>query len=875
MNIAAWRRTFLLCGALLGLSIQSHAYAQSSPDDTCRNEIDEAERADKTGPLAVYQPEDETILIEIKKDDLEKEFIFANYVDRGVAPYVGQYAEPRLITFRLNGKKIDIIEKDSVGFFKNGGALSRTQALTMSDSVVGSLDLHECRPANSYFAQIDQSILTTLSSEFLDGFYGGSQMAAELKDWRTFSDNISFISEHRMSGSPDPYSDSSGTNFSIRIRHILLQRPEGNFKSRREDSRVGYFTVSRRDLGDINQLRPDAYIHRWRLEKKNPDADLSEPVKPIVFWIENTTPEKFRPYIRQGVLAWNEAFRAAGFLNAVEVYEQPADAGWEAGDISKNVIRWQSSYHARSNFGVAPAIHDPITGEILGADILMNYAGIGDYVDDWARLSGKESFTQPGDAARLRAQQRGVQLSQPAPNKISNNTLLNIEAPVSHLEDAYILASLVENSQKLSKKRAYAPSVEKIQSPTTAPDRMENTLVSETHGASGGAAAEELGFAERMVKEVIIQLTMHEVGHTLGLSHNFRGSRWRSMDEIFDSEKTMGAISASVMDYIPINFSPIGVEQGDFANTRLGPYDIWAIEFGYRSDLDEAKRNDLLKRAVKPENAFSVRIFGNDPQTLLNDLTNAPIEYAKTRIEFASEATRLASRNDAFKERNQYLSLFQELSGQIILAVHAISTQSAPFTSDVAQVGDEPSDLYQTVTARSKAEQKEAIKALGDLVFSADALPFAEEFVFRLGDRFYAAETLRVNAKRTAMFELMNERLLILRHRAGEYGVAYSSTELLFDLKHAVFGFDLNPLGRPGKNRRDQQIMFANYLAELINDGSDMYDDHYGREGYHRSIVSAHARPVRNALLRDLMIPTPWAPKEVRAHRQELRAILK
>lgn len=879
MKKAAYHRALYWCGVILGLSAQSLSLAQPIAGADCRSEIEKADRVDKSGPLAVFQLEDEKVLIEIKSEDLGKEFIFANYVDRGVAPYVGKYAEPKLITFRLNNKKIEIIQKDSVTFFNGEEALGRTRALTMSDAVIASLKLHDCQSADTNYAYIDERVLTNLSSDFIREFYrGGSQSEVGMKGWRAFSDNINFISEHRISGSTDAYRVSSASNFSIQVRHIFMERPQGNFTSREEDSRIGYFTVHRKNLSDIDQSASLSYIHKWRLEKENPEKAISDPVKPIVFWIENTTPEKFRPYIEQGVLAWNEAFRAAGFSNAIEVYEQPDDADWEAGDISKNVIRWQIAYNERENIGVAPAMHDPVTGEILGADILLNYAGIGDYVDDWSRFSN-EGLLSESDTLDFTALKRNNAFYESSSNKISNEARLKLKTPTSDLEGSYILASLVKHNQSMSKKRIRTGTAEKIESSNTAGGvstllQPQKTSASETLDTRSTAAAGEYDLAERMLKEVIIQLTMHEVGHALGLMHNFRGSRWRSIDEIFDREKTNGVISASVMDYLPINFSPIGVEQGDFANTRLGPYDIWAIEFGYRSGLDEAQRNDLLERSSMPEHAFNQRIFGNDPYTLANDLTNAPIDYARLRLKFTTEASRLASSNGAFGKQNQYLSLFQELRFQILIAIGTISSQVTPYVSDVEYKGGNSSGANQAVNVHSKATQQNAIKALAELVFADDALSLSEEFLLRLGDNFYIADALHMQAKRTAMSQLMNEHSLLFRHHIDEYGDQYNSTELLFDIKHAIFGSDLAPFARPSKGRRDQQLLFANYLAGLINEYADMTGGRSQSRYYEKSIVSAAARPVRDALLRELLIPTPWAPSEVRAHRQELRAIL-
>ena len=98
--------------------------------------------------------------------------------------------------------------------------------------------------------------------------------------------------------------------------------------------------------------------------KKDPDAELSEPVQPIVWWIENTTPVEWRDTVAEGVLAWNKAFEAAGFKNAIEVRVQPDDAEWDAGDINYNVIRWTSS--PRPPFGgYGPSLANPLTGELI------------------------------------------------------------------------------------------------------------------------------------------------------------------------------------------------------------------------------------------------------------------------------------------------------------------------------------------------------------------------------------------------------------------------------------------------------------------------------------------------------------------------------
>ena len=126
------------------------------------------------------------------------------------------------------------------------------------------------------------------------------------------------------------------------------------------------------DMTSVSNTPYRDVIHRWNLQKKDPELPISEPIKPITFWIENTTPLAFRDAVIDGVLRWNKAFRTAGFKNAIEVRVQPENAKWDAGDIRYNVLRWTSS--PRPPFGgYGPSFVNPKTGEILGADIMLEF----------------------------------------------------------------------------------------------------------------------------------------------------------------------------------------------------------------------------------------------------------------------------------------------------------------------------------------------------------------------------------------------------------------------------------------------------------------------------------------------------------------------
>ena len=149
--------------------------------------------------------------------------------------------------------------------------------------------------------------------------------------------------------------------------------PENNYVPRFEDPRVGYFAPQITDMTSADDPTPYRdMIHRWNLEKKNPGQARSEVIEPITWWIENTTPHEFRGAIEEEVLAWNKAFEKAGLINAVVVKTQPDDAEWDAGDIRYNVLRWTSSPTPPFG-GYGPSFVNPRTGQILGADIMLEF----------------------------------------------------------------------------------------------------------------------------------------------------------------------------------------------------------------------------------------------------------------------------------------------------------------------------------------------------------------------------------------------------------------------------------------------------------------------------------------------------------------------
>ncbi|HET8871267.1 MAG TPA: zinc-dependent metalloprotease, partial [Aquabacterium sp.] len=368
---------------------------------------------------------------------------------------------------------------------------------------------------------------------------------------------------------PDPRS------LFVTVHYSLTPLPAQAMQARPADQRVGYFTTSVADFtNDLDRSPRKRFINRWRLEKKDPQAAQSEPIKPITFWLDPSIPEAYRPAIKAGVLEWNKAFEAIGFVNAIVVQEAPANQPVDTLATGHAAIRWMTN--AQPRFGaIGPTHVDPRTGEILDADIAL------------------ESLST-----------RGIRT-------IRSRFVDSAKSDVEQAACAY--------SDEAADEMAFALSL-------SSPLPPDSPVV------------------QSFVLAYLKDTTMHEVGHALGLRHNFRASRWRLNDQLDNKELTEKyGNSASVMDYAPINLPMPGRPGGAPFQTTLGPYDYWAIEYGYKPLKDGAEGTvelkDIARRSDQPEHAWDLvygsdedSAYGYDPESLMFDLGRDPIQFANVRL---------------------------------------------------------------------------------------------------------------------------------------------------------------------------------------------------------------------------------------------------
>ena len=381
-----------------------------------------------------------------------------------------------------------------------------------TDSVLFSLEIKGKGPNNGDLVDLTDIFMSDLPGiQHLLRGYSFSRNKSAWTDVKAFSDNVELevAATYASSGSDyfDTVPDSRGV--SVNVHYSISKVPSNDYTPRIADERVGYFLTAVKDYSvesDTDEFI--RYINRWNLQKANPEDAISPPKEPLIFWIENTVPFEYRPAIRAGILEWNKAFEAAGFADAIEVRQQPENADWDPEDINYNTFRWMTS---SAGFAMGPSRVNPYTGEILDADIIFD----ADFLLSWRQ--DYETITPESIAAMT-----GMPLTSDG-SGAQGVVLPQGGTPACQLSNGMArqlaIGSLAVGSREL-------------------PPRSEEAK-------------------EELIMQGLKWVVMHEVGHTLGLRHNFKGSALHSIEEIYDEDNGEDfVVSSSVMDYLPACMSP-------------------------------------------------------------------------------------------------------------------------------------------------------------------------------------------------------------------------------------------------------------------------------------------------------------------------------
>ena len=496
-----------------------------------------------TGLFTTYSRRDRTYLA-LTPAQLDRDYLLVTQIARGVGELGldgGSTLRSDLVRFHRESDRLELWVVNSRFTAPAGTPMARTVEYSFGHSVAYSFPIAAVRESDPAEILIDLSpfllsdwadvagvLQTAAAARKVTGGIALDDRRSSLQELRLFPTNLE--AEVRLTfTSPRGFTLETVADsrwIPVGVHYSLLELPATPMRPRYADDRVGYFVSAMKDFSrDTAESFFVRYVNRWRLEKQDPLAALSEPVRPIVYYLDRTVPVEWRPYVRAGILEWNRAFEEAGFREAIRVLDAPDDSAWSAADARYSTVRWTATN--RAIYAIGPSNVDPRTGEILNADILIAAS----WIQTW----------------------RGESAEYLSP-------LAAIEA--LHLED-----SLASGGLALCR---YGAGLARQGTLTRA------LLAARGVVAPGGAVPREY------IGEALKALVMHEVGHTLGLRHNFRGSAGISADALADREHTARhGHGVSVMDYSPPAIAPDNRRQGHYYSPTIGSYDRWAVRYGY------------------------------------------------------------------------------------------------------------------------------------------------------------------------------------------------------------------------------------------------------------------------------------------------------
>jgi hypothetical protein len=518
------------------------------------------------------------------------------------------------------------------------------------------------------------------------------------------------------------------------VHYSFVKLPEKPMMGRLVDDRVGYFTHSHTDYGrPEHETTVRNFIARWRLEKKDPNAAKSEPVKPIVFYVDPSTPAKWAPYIKRGVEAWQSAFEEAGFLNAIQAKYAPSpeqDPDWSADDARISTIRWVPSTVANA---MGPHVSDPRSGEILEADVEI-YHNVQQLARDWY-------WTQSGPL-----------------------------------------------------------------------DPRSKTLP----------------IPDEVMGDILLYIVTHEVGHSLGLPHNFKASATYPIEKIRDKDWVKkNSHVPTLMDYARFNYvaqPEDGLDPVDLI-PKIGPYDIFCIKWGY-TPIPSAKTPDDEKPTLNewckvqettPWLRFSTAgTRGTDP----GEETEAVGDID------AVEATRLGIKNlkrvmdmlpgAVLKPGENYDQLdhmYTEVWSQLRLELGHIANIVGGYDSE-PKTGPVPGVRFTPV---SEARQKAAVKFINENLFKTPSWMEPAEILRKVEPTSGQTRLLALQQGILSRLLAQDRTARLQEHEAILDLKAYTVAELLLDLRAGIFGELMAEAVKVDPYRRNLQRAYINALSARLN----------------------------------------------------------
>jgi len=696
------------------------AGAAARPDPTAPKPFAEVSKDAKRhdGFVPVWR-KDEKVWLEISPEQLGKPMLFTVNVAQSVGErglYAGAMAREWLVEFRRVGNQMQVLARQQGFRAPRDPVAARAVAEGFSDSLIAAGPVVSAAHPERKSVLVDAAFLladipgtsTQLEAAFrlpyaVDRANSSFEKLRADKDLTTLTAKVHYAVPRIGAppllppGAPPPPPPVAPPRTTPDPRSLFISYvynfralPAQPMATRAADSRVGFFTDSFVDMSDdLSPVNRRDNITRWRLEKKDPAAALSEPVQPITFWMDRNIPQRYRKSVEAGILEWNKAFERIGFKNAIVARQQPDDADFDLLDASHASVRWFQG--ADVGFAQGPSNTDPRTGEILDADIRMSDV----FGRGARRLVAEDLFGSDAQPAW----RQGLDALWGLPGRTGSD----------------VCTFAMDGARELG----------------FALDLLD------ARGDLDPAGPEAEKLAQDYVKDVIV----HEVGHALGMRHNFIASTTVTQAQLRNPVQAARAISGSVMDYNPFNLSLQGEPRSEPNMTGLGAYDYWAIEYAYKPltpGQEAAELKAILEKSRSdPQLAFADdgdAMMAMDPRINQFDLGDDPLAFAQRRVQLSKELwQRVQARgvqpgDDALRLRRSLLSGLTQMSRMPpIVAKYVGGFYTERDIQGTGKAGFRPVET---------AVQRRALEFLNREIFATDSFRFKPEFLASLTPDF-------------------------------------------------------------------------------------------------------------------------------------------
>ncbi|MDE1037398.1 MAG: zinc-dependent metalloprotease [Phycisphaerales bacterium] len=587
----------------------------------------------------LYRDDSDHLLIELSLDYEGLPILIAYTVSSGIGESGVQVGDMYGYWTRIHDQLVLVqpnLEVKSTGDEQSQSGTARV----FTDKIILDVPIISDGPNGGPVIDGTNLFLHNASNFFGPDVRGARTDLAVLSKAKSFPTNVELTFEL-----PLPSGQFGSISYSIRT----VPKNDG-YQPRAADHRIGYFSTTHKDLGDASSddmwVR---YVNRWHLEKADSSLKMSPPKKPIVFHLEHTIPVRYRRWVRDGILEWNKAYEQIGIVNAIEVYQQDASTGAhmekDPEDARYNFILWTN---ANMGFAIGPSRVDPETGQILDADIVMDEAFVTGWTKAWNKLLPEVAMQSYSPEARewLKTHPNWdprIRLASPLEQKAIAKHILTLPSHPAMIETTDLIGDdeydgLGNRTCQTNGFCMYpAYQAAELAMARLHPDVLALLALSQEDGEEDDGDMLD-GVPDWFIGPMLRDVIMHETGHTLGLRHNFKASGVYDMDEMNNKNFEPEAICGSVMEYSPMNINmEDGPDQGDFTMMTIGPYDYWAIEYGYTTDKDSLP--SILSRVNEPQLAYSTDedTFDNDPSSRRFDWGKNPLDYADSQIRLAKQ----------------------------------------------------------------------------------------------------------------------------------------------------------------------------------------------------------------------------------------------